>query len=184
MGSYSIFPWLIIFILVGGIAYFVLRTRQPPESQEQQTARIRSMRSYFESQITLLGEDRLRQMTPTELTDWLNARPDCEHKFHLRSVIAYIQSNKLRTKGMDGTLTYEEQKEERKADRAFGEKKEKIVCPHCQTKGFVRVRRGEKRTSIQTTGLGPLNSVLLPKGESKTEANFLRCDNCEMEWES
>jgi len=69
----------------------------------------------------------------------------------------------------------------------YPDAKPAVICPHCQTKGNVRVRAfgaktgisGAKATSaVLTSGLSLL-AVGLSRKESKTEAY---CTNCQMNW--
>jgi hypothetical protein len=46
--------------------------------------------------------------------------------------------------GSDYSLSFKEMQKERDNERQYGERKPNIICQFCQTKGFVRVKKGEK----------------------------------------
>jgi hypothetical protein len=72
-------------------------------------------------------------------------------------------------------------------DQEFGPKNEAMVCPHCQSKGAVRIKRvkqkqgisGGKATAALLTGGASLVAVGLSKKGEVTQA---MCENCQCQW--
>lgn len=63
-----------------------------------------------------------------------------------------------------------------------------IVCPHCQTRGQVTVRRVRRKKGVSggkaTAGLLTMGASLLAVGLSRKEgAQNLTCGNCGMSWD-
>ena len=180
MNSFSIWHWLIVVLLIGLVVLIKKGAASGQTKSRDEDLRVR--KEHFQSTIAELGPERLSQMTVSELQDLLNKNSNSDI-FNTRYLIAMVSSHQLILKDFDSTKSYEERTKERELKEKYGEKKPNIVCQHCQTKGFVRVKKGLKAVKTQTTGLGPLNSVLLPKSETKFDVTYFRCENCDMDWE-
>lgn len=66
-------------------------------------------------------------------------------------------------------------------ERFFGPLNEHLVCPHCQTKGLVRVRRMERTV----TSIGKVGGILKTNTTSHTKAIVTQhhCDQCNSTWD-
>lgn len=63
---------------------------------------------------------------------------------------------------------------------AHGLVKPKVICPHCQTTGQVRVADKTIRTKTHQTGVG---RIIGQSTFSDQKVQRLRCGNCEMSWD-
>lgn len=70
----------------------------------------------------------------------------------------------------------------------IGQKNPAMICPHCQTKGAVRVKRVDRKKGISG---GKATAALLTGGVSmlatglsrKEEWTHAKCENCASEWD-
>lgn len=63
----------------------------------------------------------------------------------------------------------------------YGTKSDTLVCPHCQTKGFVRKK---SVTRVQKTRVNSFAARAIGLGtNTETEVTQLHCDNCDVTWD-
>lgn len=156
--------------------FFKAKPVKPQASSEE-------MEEFFVARVKELGDDKLKKMDFTAISDYMNNQPGSPEGYHSMRVIPWVNKHRLTVLYHDGKMSSVENTVERKALINHGELKSNVICKFCQTKGKVRMKNDVKASQTQTKGLGPLNSILLPKSETKTKVKVLRCENCEMEWE-
>ena len=66
-------------------------------------------------------------------------------------------------------------------ERYYGRLNKQLVCPHCQTKGFVRKQSKTRVTKTRVNSVAARAVGLGTNTENKVTA--MRCDNCETEWD-
>jgi hypothetical protein len=71
------------------------------------------------------------------------------------------------------------QKEEKTKERRYGEINKKVMCPHCQTRGFVRKQLGTRLIRASVRGLP---EPIAAGTNTKLKVTKFRCDNCETDW--
>lgn len=66
-------------------------------------------------------------------------------------------------------------------ERYYGKLNKQLVCPHCQTKGFVRKQSKTRVTKTRVNSIAARAVGLGTNTENKVTA--MRCGNCETEWD-
>lgn len=88
-----------------------------------------------------------------------------------------IRAHKLRKMTPDERVLFlSEEKKKKRAD-FYGDVNPALVCPHCQTKGFVRSVRVEKTKTVTQLG-HVLPSAMISDGR----VTMATCDNCSSKW--
>lgn len=77
---------------------------------------------------------------------------------------------------------YDDPESDRRSElkREFGDLKQNVVCPHCQTKGQVYAQKGQEITRSRDADL--VGAVIGKKQVTTKEVTVLSCTNCEMQW--
>jgi len=79
------------------------------------------------------------------------------------------------------TLANEKKAKAAENEKYHGRLNKQLVCPHCQTKGFVRKQSKTRVTKTRVNSVAARAVGLGTNTENKVTA--MRCDNCETEWD-
>lgn len=75
----------------------------------------------------------------------------------------------------------EKQTQANQNENYYGKLNKQLVCPHCQTKGFVRKQIKTRVTKTRVNSIAARAVGLGTNTENKVTA--MRCDKCETEWD-
>ena len=75
----------------------------------------------------------------------------------------------------------EKRAQEKQNENYYGKINSQLICPHCQTKGFVRK---QSRTRVTKTRVNSIPARAIGLGtNTENKVTAMRCDNCETQWD-
>jgi len=94
----------------------------------------------------------------------------------------YFQRRRQRDKRMEESdpEAHQAMLEQRYLETTYGPIKPEVICPHCSTKGHVRVKAGLAKDRTRETGVG---AVIGPKKVTERTVQNAHCGNCTMTWQ-